>query len=62
MIWNNQEQQKVVSLMLNLQTYCHFKLAFQKVDQHTGGKQLIHGIKRREDNQLQGLELPCKIF
>ena len=36
--------------MSNLQTYYHFKLAFQNVDQHTGGKQLIHGIKRRENN------------
>ena len=29
--------------MSNLQTYYHFKLDFQKVDQHTGGKWLIHG-------------------
>ena len=43
--------------MSNLQTYYHFKLDFQKVDQHTGGKWLIHGTKRREDNQLHGLEL-----
>ena len=42
--------------MWNLQTY-HFKLDFQKVDQHTGGKWLIHGTKRRKDNQLQSLEL-----
>ena len=27
--------------MSNLQTYYHFKLDFQKVDQHTGGKWLI---------------------
>ena len=47
--------------MSNLQTYYHFKLDFQKVDQHTGGKWLIHGTKRRKDNQLQSLELPCKI-
>ena len=39
--------------MSNLQTYYHFKLDFQKVDQHTGDKWLIHGIKRRKDNQLQ---------
>ena len=37
--------------MSNLQTY-YFKLYFQKVDQHTGGKWLIHGTKHREDNQL----------
>ena len=28
--------------MSNLQTYYHFKLDFQKVDQGTGGKWLIH--------------------
>ena len=39
--------------MSNLQTYYHFKLDFQKVDQHTGGRWLIHGTKHRKDNQLQ---------
>ena len=29
-----------------------FKLDFQKVDQHTGGKGLIHGTKHGKDNQL----------
>ena len=43
------------SLMSNLQTY-HFKLDFQKVEQHTGSKWLIHGTKRRKDNQLQSPE------
>ena len=47
--------------MSNLQTYYHFKLDFQKVDQHIGGKWLIHGTKRCKDNQLQSLELPCRI-
>ena len=36
--------------MSNLQTYYHFKLDFQKVDQHAGGKWLTHGTKRRKDN------------
>ena len=49
------------SLMSNLQTYYHFKIDFQKVDQHTRGKWLIHGTKRRKDNQLRSLELPCRI-
>ena len=31
------------------------------MDQHTGGKWLINGTKRRKDNQLQSLELPCRI-
>ena len=46
--------------MSNLQTN-YFKLDFQKVDQHTRVKWLIHGTKRRKDNQLQSLELPCRI-
>ena len=46
--------------MSNLQTY-YFKLDFQKVDHHTGDKWLIHGTKRRKDNQLQSLELPYRI-
>ena len=37
--------------MSNLQTYCHFKLDFQKADQHTGGKCVIPDTKRRKDNQ-----------
>ena len=49
--------------MSNLQNHhhYHFKLDFQKVDNYTGGKWLIHGIKRRKDNQLQSLEI-CRIF
>ena len=61
-MWNNQKQQKsCFPLMPNLQTYYHFQLDFQNVDQHTRGKWLIHGSKRRKDNQLQSLELPCRI-
>ena len=60
-MWNNQKQQKLFSLVSNLQTYYHFKLNFQKVDQHTGGKWLIYDTKHRKDNQLQILELPCRI-
>ena len=47
--------------MSNLPTLYHFKLDFQKEDQHTGGKLLIHGTKRRKDNQLQSPELLCRI-
>ena len=46
--------------MSSLQTYYHFKLDFPKLDQHTGGKWLIHGTKRRKDNQLQSLEPPVE--
>ena len=47
--------------MSNLQTYHHLKLDFQKVDQHTGGKWLIHSTNHRKDNQFQSLELSCRI-
>ena len=52
---------KLDSFKSNLQTYYHFQLDLKKVDQHAGGKWLIHGTKRRKDNQLQSLELPCRI-
>ena len=56
-----QNNKKLLFIMSSLQTYYHFKLDFQKVDQHTGGKWLVHGTKRRKDNQLQSLELPRRI-
>ena len=56
-MWNNQKQQK----MWNLQAYYQFELDFQNVDRHARGKWLIHGTKRRKDNQLHSLELPCRI-
>ena len=33
----------------------------KKGGQHAGGKWLIHDTKRRKDNQLQSLTLPCII-
>ena len=46
--------------MWNLQTYYHFKLDLKKVDQHTGGKWLIHGTKRRKDNHTFHLAISMK--
>ena len=43
--------------MSNLQRDCCLKFDFQKVEQHAGGKWLIHDTKRRKDNQLQSLIL-----
>ena len=60
-MWNKQKQKQMFSLMSNLQTYYHFKIDFQKSAQHAGGKWLVHGTKRRKDNQLQSQELPCRI-
>ena len=45
----------------NLQPNWCFKIDFQKVDQHVGGMWLIHDPKRRKDNKLQSLKLPCRI-
>ena len=61
-MWNNQKQQKSCLFISNLQSYYHFKLDFQKVDQHTCGKWLIHGTKRHKNNQLQSLWFPCRIY
>ena len=43
---------KLFSIMPNLQAPYHFELDFQKMDQHTGGKWLIHGTKHHKDNHL----------
>ena len=51
---------KTFTAMSNLQTNYCLKLDLQKLDQHTGGKWLIHGTKHKI-NQLQNLELPCRI-
>ena len=53
--------QKILSIMSNLQYNCCLKFDFKKVDQQAGGKWLIHDTKRRKDNQLQSLKLPCRI-
>ena len=50
-----------LSIMSNLQPNCCVKFDFQKVDQHAGGKWLIHDTKRHKDNPLQSLKLPCWI-
>ena len=47
--------------MSDLQTNCPLKLNFPKVDQHTGGKGLIHGSKHHKENQLRNLELRFRI-
>ena len=47
--------------MSNLQLDLCLKFDFQKVDQHAGSKWLINDTKRRKDNQLQSLKLPCRI-
>ena len=46
---------KLFSILSNLQTHYHVKVDFRKLDQHTGGKWLIHGTKHRKDNRLQSL-------
>ena len=43
--------------MSNLQPNCCLEFDFRKVDQHAGGKWLIHDTKRRKDNQLQSKDV-----
>ena len=49
------------SIVSNLQIHYHFKIDFQEVDHFTGGKWLIHATTHHKDNQLESLELPCRI-
>ena len=42
---HNKNNEKLLSIMSNLQTHNLLKLDFQNVDQHTGGKWLIHGTR-----------------
>ena len=43
------------------QTHYRFKQDIPKMDQHAGGEWLIHGTKHCKANQLESLELPCRI-
>ena len=56
-----QKSEDILSIMSNLQPNCCLKVDCPKVDQHAWGKWLIHDTKRRKDNQLQSLKLPCRI-
>ena len=56
-----QKNEDILSIMSNLQPNCCLKIDFKKVDQHAGGKWLIHNTKHCKDNQLQSLKLPCRI-
>ena len=58
---NIQKYENVLSIMSNLQPNCCLEVDFHKMDQHAGGKWLIHKTKRRKDNQLQSLKLPLRI-
>ena len=51
---------KLFSIVSNLETHYHFKIDFQKVDQYTGGKWLIHHTKHCKDNQFQTWNSPVE--
>ena len=44
---------KMVLLLCQTYKQLSFKTHFQKVDQYTAGKWLVHGTKHRKDTQLQ---------
>ena len=56
-----QKNEDTLSIISNLEPNCCKIIDFQKVDQHAGGKWLIHDAKRHNYNQLQSLKLPCRI-
>ena len=45
---------------VRFKTHYRVRLDFQKGDQHTDDKWLIHGTKRHKDNQLQSMEPPVE--
>ena len=51
-ICQNTKKEDILSILSNLQLNCCLKIDSQKVDQHAGGKWLIHDTKRRKGNQL----------
>ena len=57
---NTQKIRYIIHYVIPTAQLC-LKFDFQKVDQHAWGKWLIHVTKRRKDNQLQSLKLPCRI-
>ena len=57
----NYKQRKSVIHYIERTNQLSFKTSFQNVDKQTGGKWLIYGSKRRKDNQVQSMELPCII-
>ena len=61
-MWNNQKQQKsCFPLCQTCEPTIILNKIYKKWTKHTGGKWLIQGTERRKDNQLQSLELPCRI-
>ena len=60
-ICQNEKNKDILSSMSNLQPNWCLKNDFQKMDQHAGGKWLIHDTKRCKGTQLQSLKIPCRI-
>ena len=44
---------------VKLQPNCCLEIDLKRVELHAGGKWLNHDTKRRKDNWLQSLQLPC---
>ena len=59
-ICQNKKNEYILSSMSNLQPNWCLKIDFQKVDQHAGGKWLIHDTKRRMDNRFAKPETPAE--
>ena len=56
----NTKKESVLSIMSNLQPNCCLKIDFQKVDQHAGGKWLIHDTKRRRTISCKAWNSPAE--
>ena len=60
-MWNNQKQQSCFPLCQTYKPTILLNWISKKWTKIQRGKWLIHGTKRRKENQLQSLELPCRI-
>ena len=61
MVYGNMNSQKYILHYVKPIDKMLLKPGYQKVDYYAGCKWLIYGTKHLKGNQLQGLELSCKI-
>ena len=59
-ICHNTKNEDILSSMSNLQPNWCLKVDFQKVDQHAGGKWLIHDTKCHKDNRCKAWNSPAE--
>ena len=54
------KNEDILSIMSNLQPNCCLKVEFQKVEQHAGGKWLIHDTQTPQGQSVAKPEIPLQ--